>query len=336
MKSDNLEMIEVIKFIKEYEESGRKLLASEFVQEIQEMFNLEEENIIKIPKTNYPKEQIASKDKITSYLFAGNLSENLLSYAIEAKGKEELTVKVSINFNKLGDIQLSTKDFNTYDQEVYNAIVSLYVDGKNKYITPAMIYRVMVGNQKARLVGGSEKYNNIINSIEKCTVTRLYIDATKEMTGYKEIEDPIFKGNLIASESITGFHNGEKNEWIEILKTPILYRYANCKDQIARTDLKLLNTPLDKSDDVIILQSYLLRRIHTMKKSCLSKNIRCDTIYNQLNIDAKTPKALIKKQFQIRKKVKTILGYWKEEGFIKDYKENRKNKGTIDSFTISL
>ena len=57
-----------------------------------------------------------------------------------------------------------------------------------------------------------------------------------------------------------------------------------------------------------------------------SPNIVYDTIYKQLKIEAPTDGALRKKKADVRKKIKTILDYWKKEKFIKDYTENKKGQ----------
>ena len=109
--------------------------------------------------------------------------------------------------------------------------------------------------------------------------------------------------------------------------------YAKNKKQIARTDINLLNTPINKSDEVIILQGYLLRRILAMQGSKLNRNILYETIYKHLEISASSPGALRKKQHKVRDMTKEILADWVIKKFIKNYDENVKNNSII-SVTI--
>ena len=122
---------------------------------------------------------------------------------------------------------------------------------------------------------------------------------------------------------------------MHILRTPPLYDYANRKKQVGRVSIKLLNTPISKTEETATLQGYLLRRIMTIKNpnNRQSPNIVYDTIYKQLEIEAPTDGALRKKKADVRKKIKTILDYWKKEKFIKDYSENKKGQ-EIYSVTI--
>lgn len=294
------------------------------------------EDLLEIPKTKYPNEFITPKDKISNMLFNGELSEELKSLRMERNGsKKELTAKVSIGFDELKEVRLSNRTITPYDREVHDAIVSLYVDGKNEYITPLMIYRTMTGNPNGKLT--DKIFNDVSEAIERCSRTRVYIDATGEVEGKGyDIKQPIYKENLLYTRSIKGLHNGEMGEWIQIIQPPILYKYASCKNQVARMDIKLLNTPVNKNEETIILQGYLQRRILTMKGSSLSRNILYETVYKQLNINAVSPGALRKKQTKIRDTIKNILDYWEVEGFIKGFKENVGPNNSKISLSVIL
>lgn len=294
------------------------------------------EDLLQIPKTKYPNEYIVPKDKISNMLFNGELSEELKALRMERIGsKKELTAKVSIGFEELQNVKLSNRSITQYDREVHDAIVSLYVDGENEYITPLMIYRTMTGNPNAKLT--DKIFNDISEAIERCSLTRVYIDATGEVEGKGyNIEKPIYKENLLYVRSVKGLHNGEMGEWLQIIQPPILYKYANSKNQVARMDIKLLNTPVNKNEETIILQGYLQRRILSMKGSSLSRNILYETVYKQLDINATSPGALRKKQTKIRDTIKNILEYWKEERFIKDFKENIGPNNSKLSISIIL
>lgn len=292
----------------------------------------EEKELFLIPKTKFPKKFVIPKDKVSNELFKGSLVAGELSYiATENRNsKKELTAKVSIDFDELKGVTIS-KNLNSYDREVHDAIVSLYVDGGNEYITPLMIYRTMTGNQKAKLYAKQQQAIN--ESVTKCSFAKIRIDAEEEAKAYN-MDKLIYEGNLIYTEKIIGTHKGVAGEWIHILRKPVLFDYAETKGQIDRADISLLNTPINKNEENIILQGYLLRRIRTMKHSKLSRNILYETIYKQLNIEAASPGALRKKQSKVRDTVKDILSYWKEVGEIKEYKENKGKNNAIVSITI--
>ncbi|HWO77755.1 MAG TPA: hypothetical protein VNM69_17955 [Bacillus sp. (in: firmicutes)] len=292
--------------------------------------------LFSIPPTKFPNNLVIPKDKVSNKLFEGKLIKGEWNQiATEGKAsKKELTAVVAIDFDELKEIEVS-RTLTAYDREVHDAIVSLYVDGENEYITPLMIYRTMTGNPRVDLKANSKQYQAIIESIEKCSDTKIKIDAQNEAKAFN-LDKLIYEGRLINSEKITGIHKGKVNEWIHILRKPVLYDYADGKGQIDRPDISLLNTPVNKNEETIILQGYLLRRIRTMKHSKMSRNILYETIYKQLNVQAASASALRKKQTKIRNTVKEILDYWIKEKEIKGYKENKGKNNAIVSLTISV
>ena len=277
-------------------------------------------------RTSYPKEWVAPIDKVSSKAFNGMLNYGRFEkIALEKKGsKKEITTIINIDFDDLGkNVVLSgRKELEPFDRDVHDAIVSLYVGG-NELITPQMIYQVLTGNPNVRLTGNRQK--EISESITKCMFTRVDLDASEDAKAYG-FENLKYQGSLIAAEKITAKLNGQVTEALRVFRPPILYEYADKKNQIARFDIKLLNTPVNKTREIITLQGYLQRRIVAMKGSKLSKNILYDTIYSQIQIEAETDGALKKKKSKIREQIREILNDWKAKEFIKDYKEETRGR----------
>lgn len=296
------------------------------------------EPVIEILATR-PKQFLAPLDKVSSMAFEGKLnSPELLMLAMERKGsKKPVTTMVSIDFDEAQAQGLGisgTKELTAYDRAIHDAITSLYIDGGNEYITIGMIYQTLIGNtSEYKKVSGKAK-QAISESINKLMFSRLTIDA-------KEEEDAFYKGlklsqksTVLPAVSYTVSINGQAQEAIKVLMPPPLYTYAEAKGQIGRVDLKLLATPLTNTEETINLKDYLLRRVLTIKGSSkLSPSIVYETIYQKLNVDAPTQGALRKKKAGVRKNVKAILDYWKQEGFIKGYVENKRAK-EVYSVTI--
>ena len=277
-------------------------------------------------RTKYPNEWVAPIDKVSSKAFNGMLNYGRFEkIALEKKGsKKEITTIINIDFDDLGkNVVLSgRKELEPFDRDVHDAIVSLYVGG-NELITPQMIYQVLTGNPNVRLTGNRQK--EISESITKCMFTRVDLDASEDAKAYG-FENLKYQGSLIAAEKITAKLNGQVTEALRVFRPPILYEYADKKNQIARFDIKLLNTPVNKTKEIITLQGYLQRRIVAMKGSKLSKNILYDTIYSQIQIEAETDGALKKKKSKIREQIREILNDWKAKEFIKDYKEETRGR----------
>ena len=287
-------------------------------------------------KTKYPENYIAPTDKVSNLAFAGELTgTSLQKLAMERRGsKKQITTLASIDFDNLnGTVQIrGRKELTAYDREVHDAIITLFIEGSNEYITPQMIYQVMTGNPNAYL--NPKQAEAISDSITKCMYSRLIIKASEEEAKAYGFDSFKYDGSLISGERVTATLNGNVLECLRILRPPVLYEYANKKNQIGRFDIKLLNSPINKTEEIITLQGYLYRRILSMKgSSSLSKTIVYETVYNQIEITAASDGALRKKKSKVRDQIKKIFDYWKQEGFISGYVEN-KRKTEIYSVTL--
>ena len=290
-----------------------------------------------VVNTIYPANFLAPTDKVSNLAFSNELTgDSIQKLAMERRGsKKQITTLASIDFDSLnGSVQIKgRKELTAYDREVHDAIITLYVDGGNEYITPQMIYQVMTGDPKARLE--KKQAEAISESITKCMYSRLIIDASEEAKAYG-FDSFKYDGSLISGERVIASLNGTVVECLRVLRTPVLYEYASRKNQIGRFDIKLLNTPINKTEEIITLQGYLYRRILSMKgSSSLSKTILYETVYNQLEIQAASDGALRKKKAKLRDQIKTILDYWKKENFIAGYVENKRGQ-IVYSVTIRI
>lgn len=312
-----------------------KVTAEDVEQALNKLRIFEQRPIYNIT-TRKPENFLSPVDKVSNNAFEGLLNSNKpLALAMEKKGsKKPITVMVSINFDDMQGVTIrGRKELTPYDREVHDAIVTLYVVGGNDIITLQMIYRTITGDPNARLT--AKQAEAISNSITKLMYSNITIDATEELKAYYGVDDFKYNGYLLTIERVIATVNNTVLDAIHVMRLPILYEYANYKDQIGRVDIKLLNTPVNKNEEVITLQNYLMRRILSIKNpnSILSPSIVYDTIYEHLNITAPTQGALRKKKANIRKQIKTILTYWKKEGFITAFTENKRGQ-EVHSVTI--
>ena len=237
---------------------------------------------VKVPqdyiRTAYPQRLVSPIDKVSKKLFAGELTTELQPLRMEKrKSKKQITTLASINFSAPQLEGLPSMGF--YERAVYNAICALYVAGGNEYITPQMVYQVMTGKEDAYL--NPKQAEKISACIKKFMTSMLNIDATQEA----KAQDKQFKGsltyytNLLQAEGAKRNLNGTITECIRLLKTPILYEYADTKDQIARAPIAALSTPVNKNEDTITLQAYLLDRIFSMRGNDPVRDIAYNTVY---------------------------------------------------------
>ena len=226
------------------------------------------------------------------------------------------------------------RELTAFDREVHDAIITLFVEGGNVLITVNMIYQMMTGKKDAHC--SPKQAQAISDSITKLMFSHAIIDASQEAK-LRGLDKAKYDSNLLNAKRLTVSANGQTVEAIKMLDTPILYDYAERRNQIGRVEAKLLDSPVNKTEENIVLDGYLRRRILGMKGSSkLSPTIKYDTIYKQLEISAGSESSLRNKKMKIRNNVKKILDFYKEEGFIKGYVENSRKaeKNKIDSVTI--
>lgn len=248
------------------------------------------------------------------------------------KSKKEILSFARLDYSD-NAIQISgKKELTQYDREVHDALVTLYIDGGNEYITPQMIYKAMTGNSEAKLA--PKQQEAISRSLNKLMYSRLTIKASEEECIAYGFDKFTYEGTVIQAEKATAKVNGVIVEVYHLLREPVLYTHADLINQISRLDIKLLNSPVNKNEETITLQGYLLRHINGIKGGKLSPTILYDTIYKQLDIQASSSGALRKKKFKVRSTVKKILDYLITKDFIKNYTENSDGQ-EVTGITIS-
>ena len=288
---------------------------------------------------NYPASYISPIDKVSNQVFLGDFQPGTgKSVNVQQKKlakKSPVYTLIAINFEELKDVRINgRKELTPYDREVHDTITTLYIEGGNTYITVNMIYQMMTGKKDAHC--SPKQAQAISDSITKLMYSHAVIDAREEAK-YHGLDKARYDSNIINAKRLTISANGQTVEAIKVLDSPILYDYANRKNGIGRYDAKLLNSPVSKTEENIILEGYLRRRIDSIKKnSDLSPTIKYETIYKQLDISAGSESSLRNKKMKVRNTVKKILDFYKQEQFIKGYVENshKGEKNKIDSVTI--
>ena len=309
----------------------------ELIDELKKFQNeLLAKRAIKDVVTKAPKQWITPIDKVSRKSFDGKgtlYNENGVDVRISGrKSKKEILSFARLDYSD-NAIQISgKKELTQYDREVHDALVTLYIDGGNEYITPQMIYRTMTGNPKTTLT--QKQQEAISRSLNKLMYSRLIINASKEECEAYRFDKFTYEGTVIQGEKATAKVNGVIVEVYHLLREPVLYTHADLINQISRLDIKLLNSPVSKNEENITLQGYLLRHINGIKRRKLSPTILYKTIYGQLNIQASSDGALRKKKLKVRNTVKKILDYLKAHDFIKNYTENSHGQ-EVTGITIS-
>lgn len=283
--------------------------------------------------TVVPKKHLTTTDKISGKAFGieNNMfytqMEELIPVTVGHKGKKkEITTLLSLDFEKLEEngVVIDNKKLTPFDREVHDAITTLFIEGGNDVMSIDMIYRTMTGAGNTSVRAMPKQTEAITQSIAKMMKTLVAIDASKEAEAYG-FDSLTYKGNLLNAGIITASLNGKVTDAVQVIKEPILFTYANRTNKIGRVSMKILDSPLNKNEETIILQGYLYRRILAMHHG-QSTSIIYDTVYKYLALDAPNSNALKKKKSDIRTKIKALLEYWKKENFISGYTENKRGK----------
>lgn len=291
-----------------------------------------------VARTTTPEEMVFSTAKLTNEFFKGDIRPghgkqvNVQKTDMAKKSPVFTYVWIPVEEMKENGMIDAWRDFSQYDQEVLEAVTTLYVEG-NEYITDSMVYDLMTGNPGVKL---SKNQKEEINAtFTKLMYTPIRIDATQETKmGWTSFK---YDAPILPAERVTANINGVEVPCIHPFRIPPFYAYSSTKKQIGRIPISLLKTPIKKNSEVIALQSYLYRKILKMKKNPKQKRaIRYDPIFECLGIEAKSNGALRKKTMKVRNNIRTILDFWKQKGFINGYSEYYGEKGKHIGVKIML
>lgn len=169
--------------------------------------------------------------------------------------------------------------FTAFDQEVHDSVVSLYLAGNERF-TPAMVYRAMTGKTDSEYVHES-RVHEIEKSIDKIRFPQLKIDAGEEAIAFG-YDQAYYSGNMLNADKVELKMGRSRVTGYRLLAAPLLYRYTKTSNQISAVDIKLLDTPVVKTEDIIVLQGFLLRKIESMEKHNTERILFFDDIYEHL------------------------------------------------------
>lgn len=278
-------------------------------------------------RTTYPLTLAAPSDKVSKRLFEGALTDALQPLSMESKKgktkKPPIDTLASINFNapQLQNI----KGMTWYDSSVYSAVCAQYIRGKNEYITPQMIYQAMTGDENARLT--KTQAQAISNSMTKFMYGGIYIDATEEINKRNISGSATYDTNLLHAERVRRNLNGTITEAYHIIKTPVLYEYANSKGQIANPPTKALAAPLNNNADNIALKAYLFSRVWAIKGGYQENRIAYKSMYEAVWAGEASSKTRMQTS-RLRAAASKILEHWTKPASgnlrIKAFKEYKR------------
>ena len=270
--------------------------------------NIERINTKKIDGVAFPL------DKVNSTLWygfpVGEVKDLKAESDKDSRKGNQANIILLLDFEALNGVNIS-RELTVYDKWVWNACANLKEQGHD-VITAEQIYKAM-GNTGRPNAKTKEK---IMESVETISRARVTIDTTEEHDLYPKYERIKATFPLLATETCTAYARGQIVESaIKIIDSPKLFAFAENRQQVTRLPLNVLDSPVSKTDDNLLLSDYLLTRISKMRNSkYITRTILLDTIYQKCGIDSRMKKS------RLPEKIERILNHYKELEWIKDFK----------------
>ncbi len=224
--------------------------------------------------------------------------------------KTPVPVYLSIDFSRLEEEGLHiTKKLTPFDKRVYVAVSALY-NAKVNPITLTQIHYAMGNIERP----ARSHLMKIQNSITKMMLTKVEINNIKEAAVYNYEEFP-WEGALLPSEKITAVANGKITDAAILLyREPPVITFAKQRKQITTITVKVLQSPISKTDSNLLMDDYLIERLSRAKRNGQSCKILYETLYEHAQITTYKQKA------RAPEKIKTYLDHYKACGMIAAYK----------------
>lgn len=274
-----------------------------------------------------PSDVLKNRSNLMSDVIKTELMETIEMDSSEDSNLYPLnvTTRFSVSYEEYEGLEISTSlKLTQFDREVIDAVASLA--SYSKILSPATIYRVITGKRKNFTVSKKQK-EKVAESIRKCGLCRIAIDVTEELQSNNTIgqnEKISYHEYLISYAEIRHRTPNGVNSYYEILKMPPLFRFAESIGKISSIPLALVDTPVNKTDSALSVQSFLFRSIEEMKQNGEeSIFLEWETIYQyaEINQNSRT------QANRMRDAVGKILEYWKENTYIGGYDLSISSKG---------
>lgn len=251
-------------------------------------------------------------DKVNSVVWGLNESASSVRkrIAAEPRGADcKVDILYSIDFDALGEGISVSKQLLPFDKRVYIAVSSLFGAG-NDVISLTQIHSAMGNTGKP----SPAQISKIRDAIKKMNSAAITVDNSQEIAAKYKYAQFKYRGSLLPFEMVEASVNGKLTEAaIHIFREPPLVSFAKQRGQIATIPMKLLQSPVNKTDANLQLEDYLLERISRLKLKREPARILYGTLFKAAGIET------YKQRQRAPEKIETYLKYYQQNDFIKGY-----------------
>ena len=241
-------------------------------------------------QVSLPDQRIEPNDKITKCIFQmdDDVVKARCMNVVEIRNKDS-PCKITTLVTFISEL---LERFDPHDREVALACFSLHANA-NLFVTDEQIYRMMIGNSKARLRLAEAK--RIEQSLIRLmgTIVRIELSGLRKMN-YKTNQSELV-GAILPAQFITNVKiNNSSRSVVKFLGESPVVAVAKIKsNQLITYETALADVGGRNSPDLIVLKNYVLRRIEECKlHRQLTPTITFDDVFqkNELSTKSKTEK----------------------------------------------
>lgn len=254
----------------------------------------------KVQKIDFPIDKVNSK---VWKLLEQDTHGQIAIAAEKRSSKKQLNILYSINFDALDKEVSISRRLDPFDKRVYVAISALYKAG-NVLISFSQIHSAMGYTTRP----AKSDIERIRKSVYKMRRAIVYLDNAQEAAAYR-YERVQIDGPLLPAFMKSGIINGKPvDEALGLICEPPLMAFARGRKQITTIERKLLETPVSKTDQNLLIEDYLLERIARAKAGRQPAKILFSTLYKETKITTS------KQRQRAGEKIKAILDHYVQCG----------------------
>ena len=311
-----------------------RLAAAQKEQETQDKQDTEEKPLLRIhhkdsPTTIFPIDKI---DRNIWKMIEGAQADGQMRFQFltgditkkRRKNKVEPLVYYSLDFNAIEKAAPETasivKHLTSFDKRVMVAVAALFNAG-NYDITVSDIYH-KIGNSKDKKPNMNDT-EKIYNSLKKQKYANIRINNAKEIEAGYDYPRFFFEGSIIDYELCGVEKNGRIiDAAIHVYREPPLITFAKGRNQITTVKNEVLESPVNKTEQNLQIDDYLIERIAFMKRDPkTSRKILYKSLFDDCGIT--------RNQSRAKETIERYLKHYKATEYIKGYKMEQ------DSVTIT-